>query len=87
MTGTDFLGLSVSTGLFYWIFEVEDTGRRVVWWRFFPEMITTFVCFIGRLPFVSPQSRIRKAETSMLRRLFGIGADTISFALQDVSSW
>jgi hypothetical protein len=46
----DFLGLSLSTGLFYFIFEVEDASRRLVMWRLLPEILTVAVCFIGERP-------------------------------------
>lgn len=41
-----FFCLGVATGVFYFIFDVEEEYRRIWFWRHCPMMFTVFVCFI-----------------------------------------
>ncbi|KAH9985791.1 hypothetical protein BJV74DRAFT_775446, partial [Russula compacta] len=40
-----FFCLGIATGVFYFIFDVEEEYRRIWFWRHFPLIFTVFVCF------------------------------------------
>ncbi|KAH8980231.1 hypothetical protein EDB92DRAFT_1805825 [Lactarius akahatsu] len=41
-----FFCMGIATGVFYFIFDVEEEYRRIWFWRHCPMMFTVFVCFI-----------------------------------------
>ncbi|KAN0132117.1 hypothetical protein V8E53_010154 [Lactarius tabidus] len=41
-----FFCLGIATGVFYFIFDVEEEYRRIWFWRHCPMLFTIFVCFI-----------------------------------------
>jgi len=40
-----FFCLGIATGVFYFIFDVEEDARRIWFWRQAPLLFTSFVCF------------------------------------------
>lgn len=42
-----FMCLGTATGIFYFIFDVEDDARRIWFWRHSPVILTGFVCFFA----------------------------------------
>jgi len=42
-----FMCLGIATGIFYFIFDVQDDARRVWFWRHSPVIFTGFVCFFA----------------------------------------
>ncbi|KAF9650868.1 hypothetical protein BDM02DRAFT_1211069 [Thelephora ganbajun] len=42
-----FMCLGIATGVFYFIFDVENDARRIWFWRYSPVIFTGFVCFFA----------------------------------------